>query len=349
MTDCSEVFIGIDSSKLRHAVAVAEGGRGGEVRFLGEIEARAPAVRKLARQLAARHGKLSFCYEAGPTGYGLYRLIEELGHTCMVVAPSMTPRKPGDRVKTNRRDALSLARLLRAGELTSVWAPDERHEAMRDLVRAREAAAADLRSKRQQLSAFLLRLGRHYTGKKTWGRAHVAWLMGQKLAHREQRILFEETMQALGEAQARVARLEQAIGAAVPDWALAETVTALMAMRGVDLIAATTILAEIGDLDRFRTPRELMAWLGLVPSEASTGDRADAAASPRPATAGRGACWWNAPGVIAIPRASGSPSRPECKPRRPPCAQSPGRRNRGSRRVIAPSAGKANFATSWCR
>jgi len=271
--DYSEVYIGIDTSKLRHAVAVAEGGRGGEVRFLGEIEASEPAVRTLARQLAAKHGKLLFCYEAGPTGYGLYRLIEKLGHACMVVAPSMTPRKPGDRVKTNRRDALSLARLLRAGELTSVWAPDERHEAMRDLVRAREAAAADLRCKRQQLSALLLRLGRHYTGKKTWSRAHMGWLMGQKLAHREQRIVFEETMQALREAQARMARLEQAIGAAVPDWSLAETVTALMAMRGIDLIAATTILAEIGDLDRFRTPRELMAWLGLVPSEASTGDR----------------------------------------------------------------------------
>lgn len=214
MRDYSEVYIGIDTSKLRHAVAVAEGGRGGEVRFLGEIEASEPAVRTLARQLAAKHGKLLFCYEAGPTGYGLYRLIEKLGHACMVVAPSMTPRKPGDRVKTNRRDALSLARLLRAGELTSVWAPDERHEAMRDLVRAREAAAADLRCKRQQLSALLLRLGRHYTGKKTWGRAHMGWLMGQKLAHREQRIVFEETMQALREAQARMARLEQAIGAA---------------------------------------------------------------------------------------------------------------------------------------
>jgi len=270
--DYSEVYIGIDTSKLRHAVAVAEGGRGGEVRFLGEIEASEPAVRTLARQLAAKHGKLLFCYEAGPTGYGLYRLIEKLGHACMVVAPSMTPRKPGDRVKTNRRDALSLARLLRAGELTSVWAPDERHEAMRDLVRAREAAAADLRCKRQQLSALLLRLGRHYTGKKTWSRAHMGWLMGQKLAHREQRIVFEETMQALREAQARMARLEQAIGAAVPDWSLAETVTALMAMRGMDLVAATAFLAEIGDLSRFQTPRQLMAYLGLVPSEDSTGD-----------------------------------------------------------------------------
>lgn len=273
MGDNSEVYIGIDTSKLRHAVAIAEGGRGGEVRFLGEIEATDAAVTKLVRQLRSKHDKLFFCYEAGPTGYGLYRLLKELGCECIVVAPSMTPRKPGDRVKTNRRDAMGLARLLRAGELTSVWAPDERHEAMRDLVRARATAVMDLRCKRQQLSALLLRLGRCFIGKKTWGRAHMNWLMGQKLAHREQRVAFEETMLAIREAQARVARLEQAIGAAVPDWSLAEVVTALMAMRGIDLIAATTLLAEIGDLGRFATPRELMAWLGLVPSEASTGER----------------------------------------------------------------------------
>ena len=228
MGDNSEVFIGIDTSKLRHAVAIAAGGRGGEVRFLGEIEATDAAVTKLVRQLAAKHDKLYFCYEAGPTGYGLYRLIKELGCDCIVVAPSMTPKKPGDRVKTNRRDAVSLARLLRAGELTSVWAPDERHEAMRDLVRARGTAVVDLRGKRQQLSAFMLRLGRHFTGKKTWGRAHMNWLMGQKLAHREQRLAFEEMLLAINEAQGRVARLEQAIGAAVSDWSLAEVVTALM-------------------------------------------------------------------------------------------------------------------------
>jgi transposase len=252
MGEDSEVFVGIDTSKLRHAVAIAQGGRGGEVRFLGEIEATDAAVTKLVRRLAAKHGKLFFCYEAGPTGYGLYRLIKELGSDCVVVAPSMTPRKPGDRVKTNRRDAVSLARLLRAGELTEVWAPDERHEAMRDLVRARSTAVADLRRKRQQASAFLLRLGRHFPGKKTWGRAHMKWLLGQKLAHREQRVAFEEMMLAISEAQGRVGRLEQAIGAAVPDWSLAEMVTALMALRGVDLISATTLLAEIGDLGAAR-------------------------------------------------------------------------------------------------
>ncbi len=272
MGNDSEVFVGVDASKLRHAVAIAEGGRTGEVRFLGEIETSEAAVAKLVRRLASRHGKLVFCYEAGPTGYGLHRQITALSHACHVVAPSLIPRRPGDRVKTNRRDALNLARLLRAGELTSIWTPDERHEAMRDLVRARSASVADLRVKRQQVSAMLLRLGRCFPGKKTWGRAHLDWLTGQKLAHLEQRLAFEELMAAMREAQARVARLEKAIEEAVPQWSLARMVTALMAMRGFDLVAATTILAEIGDLGRFRTPRELMAWLGLVPSESSSGE-----------------------------------------------------------------------------
>jgi transposase len=163
----SEVFVGMDVSKSRIAVALAQGGRAGEVRFLGEIEADDATVTKLVRRLSAKHGKLAFWYEAGPTGYGLYRPIGALGHACEVVAPSLIPRKPGDRVKTNRRDAVSLARLLRAGELTGVWAPDERHEAMGDLTRARSDAAADLKVKRRKTGAFLLRLGRIYPGKKT--------------------------------------------------------------------------------------------------------------------------------------------------------------------------------------
>ena len=135
----SEAFIGIDTSKSRNAVAIAEGVRGGEVRFLGEFPATEAAMRKFVAKLAAKYSRLTFCYEAGPTGYGLYRLIKSLGHECIVVAPSLIPKKPGERVKTNRRDALSLAKLLRAGELTAVWVPNERHEAVRDLSRARLA------------------------------------------------------------------------------------------------------------------------------------------------------------------------------------------------------------------
>jgi len=136
----TEIFIGIDVAKSRNAVAVADGERGGEVRYLGEVDASEDSMRRLIKRIAAKHDRMHFCYEAGPTGYGLHRLITTLGYACTVVAPSLIPRKPGDRVKTNRRDAVALAKLLRAGELTPVWVPDETHEAMRDLVRARAAA-----------------------------------------------------------------------------------------------------------------------------------------------------------------------------------------------------------------
>jgi len=273
MGDNSVAYVGFDTAKLRHAVAIAEDGRSGEVRFLGEIESGEAATVKLVKKLASRYRHLTFCYEAGPIGYELYRLIKRLGHECIVVAPSLIPRKPGDRVKTNRRDALSLAKLLRAGELTAVWVPDARHEAMRDLTRAREAAVEDLTSKRQQVLSLLLRLGRCYAGKRNWTRMHMNWLASQKLDHAEQRIAFEEMLLAVREAQQRVARLEQAIRAALPDWSLAEVVTALMAMRGFDVVSASAFLAEMGDLSRFPTARDLMGYLGLVPSEQSTGEK----------------------------------------------------------------------------
>jgi transposase len=272
MGDHSQAFIGVDTSKLRNAVAIADAGRGGEVRFFGEIENTPVATAKLVRKLSTKYQRLTFCYEAGPTGYGLQRQIKELGFECLVVAPSLIPKRPGDRVKTNRRDALSLAKLLRADELTAVWVPDGAHEAMRDLTRARETAMLDLRTKRQHISAFLLRLGRPYPEKKTWTKVHVRWIASQKLEHPQQRLVLEEMMLAMRQAQERQQRLEQAIAAAVGEWSLAEVVTALRAMRGIDLISAATLLAEIGDLSRFQTPTELMAYLGLVPSEASTGD-----------------------------------------------------------------------------
>jgi transposase len=273
MTNLSEAFVAFDTSKLRNAVAIADAGRAGEVRFLGEIDNTPAATAKLVKKLAAKYERLSFCYEAGPTGYGLYRQITSLGQECLVAAPSLIPKKPGNRVKTNRRDAVGLVKSLRAGELTAVWVPDRHHEAMRDLTRARDAAVMDLRRKRQQVSAFLLRQGLHYPGKTTWGKAHMNWLASQKLEYLEQRIAFEEMILAVRQAQERLERLEQAVHAAVPDWSLAEVVTALMAMRGMGLISAATFLAEIGDLSRFQTPSELMGYLGLVPSEDSTGDK----------------------------------------------------------------------------
>jgi transposase len=272
MSDHSEAYVAFDTSKLRNSVAIAEGGRKGEVRFFGEIDNSAAATAKLVRQLSGKYRRLTFCYEAGPTGYGLYRQIKRLGHECLVVAPSLIPKRAGDRVKTNRRDALSLAKLLRAAELTAVWVPDERHEAMRELTRARGAAVVDLRRKRQHVSAFLLRHGLHYAGKRSWSKAYMGWLLALKLAHVEQRIAFEEMLLAVRQAEERIERLEEAIRAAVPDWSLCALVPALMALRGLDLVATTAFLAEIGDLSRFATPRGLMSYLGLVSSEDSTGE-----------------------------------------------------------------------------
>ena len=169
MKKYSEAFVGFDTAKKKHAVAIADVGRDGEIRYLGEIDSAPAVVERLLWKLSGRYATLHICYEAGPVGYGLYRQIRALGHDCMVVAPSLIPRKPGERVKTNRRDAVTLARLFRAGELTAVWVPDTIHEAVRDLVRAREAASADLRKKRQQLHSFLLRHGRIYSGSsKHW-------------------------------------------------------------------------------------------------------------------------------------------------------------------------------------
>ena len=272
MVHISEAFVGFDTSKLRVAVAIAESGRDGDVRYLGEIDNTEASIRKLVARLEAKYQRLTFCYEAGPTGYGLYRLIESLGHDCIVIAPSMIPVKPGERVKTNRRDAMNLAKLLRGGDVTAVWVPDDRHEAMRDLARARDTAQKDYKSKRQHVSSFLLRLGRHYPGKKTWGKAHLNWLASQKLEHREQRIAFEEQLLAVRQAKERIERLEQAMRESAADWSLAPVVEALQAMRGMDLIAAVSFLAEIGDLSRFESPRQLMAFLGLTPSERSTGE-----------------------------------------------------------------------------
>jgi transposase len=172
MASSREAFIGIDAAKLRNAVAVADEGRAGEIRYLSEFDATPESMRRLVARLAAKYGRLHFCYEAGPTGYGLHRLIVSLGHSCTVVAPSLIPRKPSDRVKTNRRDATTLARLLRAGELTAVWVPDPAHEAMRNLVRARTAAVETVRVHKQQVGAFLLRHGRVSPLKKGGGARH---------------------------------------------------------------------------------------------------------------------------------------------------------------------------------
>jgi len=273
MKDDSAIFIGLDTSKLKISVAIADGSRNGEVRFFGDISSEPASVASMVNTLSKRGAKLHFCYEAGPTGYGLYRQIVELGHECVVVAPSLVPKRAGDRVKTNRRDALSLARLHRAGELTPIWVPDEGHEAIRDLVRAREAASEAQKQARQQLQSFLLRHGRVYDGKRPWTRAHKKWLTSQSFDHPAHHILLAEYCQAIEDAGVRLDRLTQLVEKTAASWSMAPVVAAYQAMRGVAFMAAVTFVAEIGDVRRFDNPRQLMAYLGLVPKESSTGDR----------------------------------------------------------------------------
>ena len=275
MDEDRAVCVGLDTHKAKIAVAVAEPGRSGEVRFQGEIANQPEAVRRLIERLAGKHGRLRVCYEAGPCGYGLHRQITALGHDCTVVAPSLIPRKPGDRVKTNRRDALTLARLHRAGELTPVWIPDPTHEAMRDLVRARTAAMEAVRRARQQLQGFLLRHGRVFAGRKTWSPAHRRWLAGLRFEPPAQQIVLQEQLDVIDEAERRRDRLEAQIRELVPGWSLAPVVTALRAMRGVAFLSAVVLAAEVGDFRRFANPRQLMAWLGLVPSEHSSGSKVE--------------------------------------------------------------------------
>jgi transposase len=266
----SITYIGLDVHKNTIAVAVAESGLRSEVRDYGTIANTPGALKKLIAKLASTGHELRFCYEAGPCGYGIQRQIAAAGHECIVVAPSLIPKKPGDRVKTDRRDAINLAKLHRAGELTAVWVPDEAHEAIRDLVRARLAAVRTLRKARQQLSGFLLRQGCHY-GQKAWTHLHRRWLAGLKFKNPVHYIVLEDCLEAVDAATARRDRLEQHIEAALPGWSLAPVVQALQALRGVAMVAAATLVAELGDITRFTKPSQLMAYLGLVPSESTSG------------------------------------------------------------------------------
>jgi transposase len=266
----SITYVGLDVHKDTIAVALAEAGIRGEVREFGKIANTPTAVKALLVKLGRAGRGLRFCYEAGPCGYGIQRLLAAAGYDCVVVAPSLIPRKPGDRIKTDRRDAINLARLHRAGELTPVWVPDQAHEAIRDLVRARQAAVRALRQARQQLSGFLLRQGHHYN-RPAWTQMHRRWLAGLTFEHAAHYIVLEDCIASIEAATARRDRLEAHIEAALTDWSLAPVVRALQALRGMALVAAATLIAELGDITRFDNPRQLMAYLGLVPSERSSG------------------------------------------------------------------------------
>ena len=265
-------YVGLDVHKDSVDISIANAGHA-EARHVGKVAGDLNAVTKALRRIAKDARQLHIVYEAGPCGFVLQRHLSALGFDCQVVAPSLIPKRSGDRIKTDRRDSLKLARSARAGDLTPVRVPDEADEAMRDLARAREDAVREERNARHRLKALLLRNGLRYTQRKSWNQAHLRWLADLKLPHPAQQIAFQEYLHAITESGARIERLELALRDALPNWSLAPIVMSLQALRGVQLIAAVTLVAEIQDFHRFANPRSLMAYIGLIPTEHSSGEQ----------------------------------------------------------------------------
>jgi transposase len=263
----------MDVHKDTMAVAYVAKAHDAEVVFLGTIGTRHGDLDHLIRKMQSKANPLIFVYEAGPWGSWLYRDLMKKGDDCWVVAPSVIPQKPGDRVQTDRRDAVHLARLARSGALTVVYVPTVADEAMRDLTRAREDTVRDWKAAKFRLTAVLLRHDMRSTGRATWGPAHLRWLAEVVCPTPAQHIVFQAYVRAIPEHTERLQRLDQALHDQVISWRLPPVVEALQALRGVPFIAAVTMVAEIGDLTRFETPSELMKFLGLIPSEYSTGER----------------------------------------------------------------------------
>jgi transposase len=273
MTQSSMLDIGLDVHNESIAVAYIAQEHGAEVTYLGSIGTRQCDIDQLARKMQSKAKHLLFIYEAGPCGYWLYRYLTRQGYDCWVVAPSLIPKTPGDRVKTDRRDAMQLARLARSGDLTTVYVPTAEDEALRDLTRAREDAISDLKAAKFRLKAFLLRHDIRYVGRANWGPAHLRWLAEVVCPTPAQQIVFQEYVRAVHEQTERLQRLEQELQEQLKAWRLQPMVEALQALRGMQLTVAVTMVAEIGDLTRFENPRELMKFLGLIPSEYTSAER----------------------------------------------------------------------------
>jgi len=261
----------LDVHKDSIVVAVADGDRS-EPEVVAELPNDTSRLLKELRKLA-RRGELRCCYEAGPTGFGLCRALRDAGVACVVIAPSLIPKQSGARIKTDRRDAARLARFHRSGDLTEVHVPDVATEAMRDLERARDDAKNAERTARHQLSKFLLRHGRRFPSKATWNVPHLTWIRGQRFEHEAHNRVLVDYVHAVDEATARVARLDHDIAEMVESWSLKPLVRALQGLRGIQLLSAVVIAAELSCMSRFATPRQLMGYLGLVPGEHSSGER----------------------------------------------------------------------------
>ncbi|MGE3403889.1 MAG: IS110 family transposase [Vicinamibacterales bacterium] len=271
MAKSTPLYVGLDVHKDSIAVAHAAGGRADPPVFVGAIGGRQADLDQLLRRLQGKAASLQFAYEAGPSGYRWYRYLTAKGFACQVIAPSLIPRKPGDKVKTDRRDAVTLARWLRSGDLTPVYVPSVEDEAIRDLCRARDAARVTQKDAKLRLKAFLLRQGLHYVGRADWNAAHKRFLAKVVCPTPTQQIVFQESLRAVDEQVDRRTRLEAELRDALPGWRLAPVVAALQALRGVQWLVAVTVVAELGDLTRFENPRQLAAYVGLIPSEYSSG------------------------------------------------------------------------------
>ena len=265
-------YVGLDVHKNSISIAIADQERDSEVRFHGCIENKMNQLDKFIRKLVSQGFELRCVYEAGPCGYYIYRHLTGNSIDCTVVAPSLIPRKSGIRLKNDRRDSITLARNHRAGELTAVYVPSSEDEALRDLVRARKDAQNAHRSAKQQLGAFLLRHNIVFSGRSKWSKAHFNWLADITMPHPAQQITLQEYIDAIHNCRERVDRLTEQIRHQAKQSGLAELIKVLQALRGVSLIVAATLAVELGDFTRFKRPGQLMAFVGLVPSEHSSGE-----------------------------------------------------------------------------
>jgi transposase len=269
MNNNSTLYVGLDVHKESITVAYAINSE--PVELMGKIGTTPTDIERLCKRLTSKAGQVQVVYEAGPCGYGLYRRLMKKGFDCMVCAPSLIPKKPGERVKTDRRDAARLVRSLRAGDLSAVYVPDVKDEAFRDLARAWASARDDLRHARQRLKSFLLTHGIHYVGRADWRAAHRRWLSKYSFEDAWRQLAFDEHRRTIEDRLAQCERLEAALREAVTEWRLYPVVLALQAMRGIQFITAVGLISELGDLSRFEHPSQLMAWFGVTPSEHSSG------------------------------------------------------------------------------